>query len=90
MPLSELHVLNVCKKNAGDKECRYLSSDGIDDDVFQCLKLTTQKKTIDDMVEKHADKKGSAGYFFQNDPPLGDNCQGYPVLRHKIIGFDVD
>ena len=86
MPLSDLQVLHVCKMNASSSQtCRYLSEDIIVQGSFQCLKLTGQKLVIDEAVADYVSTSVS-----QDDVPIGDNCPGYPVLRHAIVGFDRD
>ena len=87
MPLTRLHVINVCKKNGGDQECRYLSEDELQAGVFQCMKLSPQKKIIDEEVERYFKKKKLYNRH-DEDYPLGDNCKGYPVLRYKQVGYD--
>jgi hypothetical protein len=87
MPLSKLHVINVCKKDNGKNECRYLSEDEIKDGVFQCKKLSPEKIIIDEEVDEYLRRKRNYGRN-ENDYSLGDNCKGYPVLRHKEVGYD--
>lgn len=86
MPLSYQHVLHVCKLNCGKEECRYLNEDELTRNNFQCMKLSPQKESIDESVEyaknNKEQKKKYETYGF------GDNCKGYPVLRHKIVGYD--
>ena len=86
MPLSDLQVLHVCKtSNSTKSPCRYLSEDDIIQGAYQCLKLSAQKQFIDEAVSNymHTNK-------FEDDVPVGDNCPGYPILRHALVGFDVD
>lgn len=86
MPLTKLHVINVCKQGQGSAECRYLEEDGVlFPGTYQCLKSSPHKKIIDEEVEhyqkRHRQRKN-------DDVPMGDNCKGYPVLRHKSVGYD--
>lgn len=81
MPLSALHVLHVCKEGS-ENECKYLLQDELDPDVFYCLKLSSQKKFADD---------NSRIKFFRKDNsklPNNDNCAGYPILHHLVLGYD--
>jgi hypothetical protein len=38
---------------------------------------------IDEMVEKSTKGKKDT-----SDMPIGDNCKGYPLLRHVEVGYD--
>lgn len=87
MPLTKLHVINVCKKDNGQEECRYLSEDQLQAGVYQCMKLSPQKDIIDEEVERYHKKKRLYTKHDENYP-LGDNCKGYPVLRYKQVGYD--
>jgi polyhydroxyalkanoate synthesis regulator phasin len=61
LKISEKRLHNICKIEAGDKTCRYITlcSNG-----FMCLKNTKIKEAIDKMVEEN---KMTA---------KGDNCSG--------------
>lgn len=82
MPLSKLHIVNVCQLGT-NQECRYLEEDTLEDGVFNCLKLSSQKKTVDKITETNKKDRKYGG-----DTKTGDNCKGYPVFRHKICGYD--
>jgi hypothetical protein len=83
MPLSDLHVFNVCL--AGQiGVCKYLQSDELELGVFQCAKLSNQKDIVDEMVKKDNLKLIQKGL----DPRDQDNCAGYPILRYKKVGYD--
>lgn len=84
MPLSQLQVIHVCKKSEGFDTCRYLSEDVIKLGAYQCLKLTGQKKIIDDAVEGYLSGSKNDG----SSMPISDNCKGYPVLHHAVVGYD--
>ena len=81
MPLSELHVLNVCQIGT-PSQCLYLQEDEMGKDAFQCLKLSAQKKYIEDFG---ANRKADSSL-----PNLSknDNCKGYPIFRYKVVGYD--
>jgi len=86
MPLTRLHVINVCKLGKKHQECRYLEEDdALQPGTYQCLKLSPHRKIIYEEVEsyqrRHRQKKS-------DDVPIADNCKGYPVLRHKNVGYD--
>jgi|APGre2960657373_1045057.scaffolds.fasta_scaffold01449_13 hypothetical protein len=84
MPLSELHVLHVCDVTSPDQNaCRYLSEDMLYNNVYQCLKLTGQKRIIDESINEYLAKNNLTQKL-----SLGDNCCGYPILRHKTVGYD--
>lgn len=87
--LSQKQLQNICLANRGNnKTCRYLYQDDIDLRKWYCSK-------------KHADKKGkvdgAVADFLKEcknkgiDPktrgvPLGDNCSGFPILKHIVQG----
>ena len=48
MPLTHLHVLNVCQLST-PQQCKYLHEDEVDRDVFHCLKLSSQRKYVEDL-----------------------------------------
>lgn len=87
--LSQKQLQNVCLSGRHDhKTCRYLYQDDIDYRKWYCAKLLQSKrKKVDDAVSeftKECKKKGI-------DPksravPLGDNCQGFPILKHVTQG----
>ena len=87
MPLTKLHVINVCKKDQGCDECRYLEEDHLVVGVHQCLKLSPQRHIVDEEVENHIKNKKHSNRKII-DSPMGDNCKGYPILRHKQVGYD--
>ncbi len=89
--LSKKHLQDVCLLYSGDsRRCRFLTQDEHDFLKWHCLKLTSRRSDIDVEVSdfiKDARRKGQ-------DPtkshlPLGDNCGGYPVMKHIQQGYDV-
>ena len=87
MPLTQLQIVHVCKINSDSNDtCRYLSEDSLNTTVYQCLKLTGQKKFIDESVDDYLKRQ----VYNDDKVPLGNNCQGYPVMRHKQVGYDVE
>jgi hypothetical protein len=82
MTLSRKHVEDICLLNQGSACCRYLASDDTVSYKFHCLKHKSElKKKIDDVVNKVALSKDKV--------PVGNNCQGYPVLKNIEQGYDV-
>lgn len=79
MPLSALHVLHVCKLDT-EKQCKYLLQDELDEDMFQCLKMSSQKNIAEEIVNL-----GRSGV---KEKIHNDNCPGFPIFRHKILGYD--
>lgn len=92
MPLSKNHLNDVCLLYHGDSEqCRYLEEDS-NTWVFHCMKQRAgRKQVIDANINKLFEECGRKGL----DPDdqgisLGDNCDGYPILKHKEQGYDID
>lgn len=88
--LSLKQLSDVCLYNTDDSDrCRYLARDDTDTTKWYCVKKSSKKSTIDDEVAdflKNMEKKGL-------DPrkqgvPLGDNCDGYLILKHVSQGYD--
>lgn len=91
MSLSQKQLKDVClaHDNTSDK-CRYLAQDDTDWNKYYCLKLSGKKSEIDvetDDFIKDMRRKGKDPY--KENAPLGDNCNGYPVLKHISQGYDV-
>ncbi len=90
MPLSLKQLHDVCLLYSGDyRRCRYLAQDDNDSSKWYCLKKNAKRQDIDDETQeflKELKKKGTdprkQGY------PLGDNCTGYPILKHIEQGYD--
>lgn len=90
MPLSLKQLNDVCLVNGGTKRCRYLGEDELDPSKFYCLKQNAARRSeIDDEVKDFQATVKKRG----QDPnaqgvPLGDNCKGYPILKHVVQGYD--
>lgn len=91
--LSAKQLQDVCLAQRGDhRQCRYLAQDELDWRKWYCHKLLPNKKAkIDSTVKKYVEDCRKSGL----DPraqavPLGDNCSGYPLLRHVEQGYDKD
>jgi len=92
MPLSKNHLNDVCLLYHGlSEQCRYLEEDP-NTWVFHCIKQRAGRKLIiDTNVAKLVEECRKKGL----DPEaqgisLGDNCEGFPLLKHKEQGYDID
>lgn len=87
--LSAKQLKDICLLNSGSKQCRYLAEDESDSRKYYCLKKSHRSKEVDIEVEDFLQEMKRKG----KDPkkentPLGDNCSGYIILRHKEQGYD--
>lgn len=90
MPLSNKQVKDVCLAGHGYQACRYLSPDSQSWGRYNCLKLTAQKRVIDEEVRDTLIALVAKGVDFRKQKlPVGDNCAGYPLLRIIEQGYDV-
>jgi hypothetical protein len=76
--LTQHHTATYCLPFGGHLQCRYLAEE---DGRYYCLKKTTKKDIID--VEVEEQKKAH-----DRTMPLGNNCDGYPLLKHIWQGKD--
>jgi len=91
--LSNKQLQDVCLcYSGGSAQCRYLAQDEVDWKKWYCQKLIRSKKDkIDVTVEKYREECRKAGTDpFSQGSPIGDNCSGYPLLRHVEQGYDKD
>ena len=92
MALSQKQLKDVCVLNGGALQCRYLDEE-MDDQgnvVHVCKKLSPDKKIVDEeLLDFYDDMKKSGQDPTKQGVPLGDNCQGYIVLKTKQQGYDV-
>lgn len=88
--LSLKQLKDICLVNDGThKKCRYLAQDENDYTKFYCIKKTAKAQELDAELSdfiKEARKKGKDP--LKDNVPLGDNCNGYPLLRHLMQGYD--
>ena len=88
--LSLKQLKDVCLVNDGTyKKCRYLVQDDNDYTKYNCIKKTAKAKELDDELDdflRESRKKGKDP--LKDNIPLGDNCAGYPLLRHLPQGYD--
>lgn len=88
MTISNRHLGEVCLLHHPDatRTCRYLVNDELDDSKWYCQKLRGEvKRKIDDSLSDMSKKVRT-----RMGVPSGDNCEGYPLLKHIEQGFDVD
>lgn len=88
MALTIRHLGEVCLLHHPDptKTCRYLVNDELDPNKWYCQKLRPDaKRQIDDGISASNRKSR-----IRAGVPSGDNCEGYPLLKHMPQGFDVD
>lgn len=88
--LSLKQLRDVCLTGQGSKQCRYLRPDDQDYQKYYCMKKKpTDRRKIDTKVSEylHDCKKRSLDPDAQGHP-LGDNCEGYPVLKYIEQGYD--
>ena len=88
--LSQKQLQNVCLLYSGNhKQCRYLVDDP-KDWKFYCVKHRKKDKARKDMeitaFIQDCKKKGIDPKSQQ--VALGDNCKGYPLLKHVEVGYD--
>lgn len=82
MTLTPKQLKDVCLLGHSDKSrtCRYLSPDDLQEGKWYCHKLRpVEKAKIDKSIEKIQNR----------NTPVGDNCPGYPVMKHISQGYDV-
>ncbi|NDB86392.1 MAG: hypothetical protein EB127_27395 [Alphaproteobacteria bacterium] len=90
--LSKNHLKDVCLVDSSNHaRCRYLAEDESERGKYYCLKKSSKAKDIDIEVQDFLMEMQMKG----KDPkkqnvPLGNNCGGYVVLRHKEQGYDKD
>ena len=88
MTLTNKHLGEVCLLFHPNvtKTCRYLLNDELDSSKWYCQKLRKEaKEQIDDNIAS-LDKRSRLKLSI----PAGDNCEGYPLLKHIPQGFDAD
>lgn len=92
MALTKKHLNDVCYLQGGHLQCRYLDEDFDDNGqiVSICKKLSPERKIIDQELRDFLnDAKKTGQDPIQQGVPLGDNCQGFVVLKSKPQGYDV-
>jgi hypothetical protein len=57
--------------------------------MWYCLKKSSKKAEVDDETNDYLkDLKKKGGSPHKQGTPLGDNCDGYPILRYIKQGYD--
>jgi hypothetical protein len=90
MTLSQKHLKDVCMINGASKTCRYLHNDELDSSKWYCQKLRPIEKSkvdvsIDDFIADCKKRKINPKNVGRS---LGDNCEGFLVLRNLKQGYD--
>lgn len=90
MPLSLKQLQDVCLINSGTyKKCRYLAQDETQPSKWYCLKKSTRRQDIDDEAEDFIEELKKKNIDPQKQGvPMGDNCDGYPILKNISQGYD--
>lgn len=96
--LSLKQLNDVCMSNVGwtpgnlaSQQCRYLDqgSNWWNPKCYCLKKKVSAKKKIDKEIKNHIAKCKIAGVNPRDtNTPMGDNCQGYPLLKHIEQGYD--
>lgn len=89
MPLTLNQLEFVCLFNDKDgNKCRYLAYDQDNNsNDWICLKKTSKKIKIDKQVEDFITNNKNYKFLMNEIPPLGDNCKGFPVMKHLQQGI---
>lgn len=96
MALTERQIKDVCDIYGGSNRCRYMDEELVDDDngdfniVYVCRKKSPDKNMIDQhLVSQINDCKLNGTDPHQAGISMGDNCDGFVVLKTKPQGYDV-
>jgi hypothetical protein len=90
LSLKQLHdVCLATDPNGGC--CRYLHEESSSPGTYVCLKMTGKAQQIDKEISDYLSRcKKSGRDPYEDGVPLGDNCEGYPLLRNIEQGYDKD
>lgn len=90
MPLSKKHAEDICLWNEQNyRTCRYCAQDELDPNKLYCLKKSTEKAVADAEVADYLKRLKANNQDPQKQGhPIGDNCQGYPVMHYIMQGYD--
>lgn len=94
MAITKKHLKDFCCLGEGNLQCRYLDED-LDDAgnvIYLCKKLSPDQKIIDaELVDfqNSIKKSGQDPFEASKNVPLGNNCNGFIVLKTKQQGYDV-
>lgn len=98
MALSQNHIVDVCDAYSHDgNKCRYLDEELVEDSsgnlsvVHICRKKSPDKQAIDDDLQRSVNEHIANGMDpAQSGLAMGDNCDGYVILKTTPQGYDVD
>ena len=90
MTLSQKQLKDVCLLNNGNKTCRYLYNDDLDSSKYYCQKLRPIEKSkvdisIEDFIRDCKKRKINPKTVGRS---LGDNCEGFLMLKNMKQGYD--
>ena len=88
MTLTNLHLEQVCLMQHIDalKTCRYLVCDELEEGKWHCQKMRVETKAKIDRELSMLDNES----IVKLGIPAGDNCGGFPLMKHIMQGFDLD
>lgn len=96
MALTEKQIKDVCDIYGGNNRCRYMEEDIVEDDdgnmsvIYVCRKKSPDKSNIDQtVVAQIIDCKNQGINPHDSGIAMGDNCDGYVVLKTQPQGYDV-
>ena len=90
MPLSKKQLEDICLLNSGDSgTCRFLRDDDNSYNCWHCVKLRPKESSkinmkVNEFIRDCKKKKQDP---HAQNVPLGDNCKGYPLLKHVDQGY---
>ena len=88
--LSQKQLQDICLMFIGDhRQCRYLQEDPMAWRWYCVKHKQSAKKRLDDNISKFVAECNEAGIDSRSQGlAMGDNCQGYPIFKHLIQGYD--
>lgn len=87
--LSKKHLEDYCLPYSGHLRCRFLAEDEHDWSKFYCIKKSKKRAEINaEVVELIKEMKQKGLSPETQGVPLGDNCDGFILLRHLEQGYD--
>lgn len=90
LTLNQIHDVCLATDPDGNR-CRYLHEEASHPGHFVCLKLSGKAKQIDEEINEYLTQQKKRGRDpYEDRLPLGDNCEGYPLLRNIEQGYDKD
>ena len=88
--ISEKHLEDVCMRNCGSKTCRYLYNDDLNPNQWNCNKLRPIEKvkidvSLENFIRDCKKRKINPKNLSQ---PMGDNCEGFLIMKNIKQGYD--